>query len=113
MYAVRSCANIRLQFSPPNDDGLAPKRIDQNLNILNAPAESADRPLVGIAWMLATMFWFVTLDSTAKYLMQSYPVVQVIWARFFFHLVFVALLMGRQLPAQIRSQLPGNQYLRG
>ena len=80
--------------------------------MLNAPAESADRPLIGIAWMLATMFWFVTLDSTAKYLMQSYPVVQVIWARFFFHLVFVALLMGRQLPQQIRSQLPSNQYLR-
>jgi drug/metabolite transporter (DMT)-like permease len=68
--------------------------------------------LIGIAWMLATMFWFVTLDSTAKYLMQSYPVVQVIWARFFFHLVFVALLMGRQLPLQIRSQWPSNQYLR-
>jgi hypothetical protein len=50
------------------------------LSTLNVPAESADRPLIGIAWMLATMFWFVTLDSTAKYLMQSYPVVQVIWA---------------------------------
>ena len=40
------------------------------------------------------MFCFVTLDSTAKYLMQTYPVVQVIWARFFFHLLFVVLLMG-------------------
>lgn len=82
------------------------------MTTLNASAESADRPLIGIAWMLATMFWFVTLDSTAKYLMQSYPVVQVIWARFFFHLVFVALLMGRKLPLQIRSQWPSNQYLR-
>ena len=78
----------------------------------DSPAEPADRPLLGIAWMLATMFWFVTLDSTAKYLMQSYPVVQVIWARFFFHLVFVAILMGRHLPRQVRSQWPGQQYLR-
>lgn len=62
--------------------------------------------------MLATMFWFVTLDSTAKYLMQSYPVVQVIWARFFFHLLFVAILMGRFLPAQIRSESLPNQILR-
>ena len=54
---------------------------------LATPAESSDNPLLGIAWMLATMFWFVTLDSTAKYLMQTYPVVQVIWARFFFHLL--------------------------
>jgi drug/metabolite transporter (DMT)-like permease len=82
------------------------------LTTLNSTAESADRPLLGIAWMLATMFWFVTLDSTAKYLMQSYPVVQVIWARFFFHLVFVAILMGRLLPRQVRSQRPGYQYLR-
>jgi len=62
--------------------------------------------------MLATMFWFVTLDSTAKFLMQSYPVTQVIWARFFFHLIFVAILMGRQLPTQIRSQWLSHQYLR-
>ena len=65
--------------------------------------ESPDNPLRGILWMLATMFWFVTLDSTAKYLMQSYPVIQVVWARFFFHLIFVALLMGRHLPSQIKS----------
>ena len=71
-----------------------------------------DNHLLGIAWMLATMFWFVTLDSTAKYLMQSYPVTQVIWARFFFHLVFVVLLMGRQLGIQIRSQSLKHQCLR-
>ena len=58
------------------------------------------------------MFWFVTLDSTAKYLMQSYPVTQVIWARFFFHLVFVVLLMGRQLGVEIRSQSLKHQCLR-
>jgi drug/metabolite transporter (DMT)-like permease len=67
------------------------------------PAKSSDNHLLGIVWMLATMFWFVTLDSTAKYLMQSYPVVQVIWARFFFHLLFVILLMGPQLVSRIKS----------
>ena len=58
------------------------------------------------------MFWFVTLDSTAKYLMQSYPVTQVIWARFFFHVIFVVLLMGRQLGALVRSQSFTHQSLR-
>jgi len=73
---------------------------------------STDNHLLGIAWMLATMFWFVTLDSTAKYLMQSYPVTQVIWARFFFHVVFVVLLMGRQLGVHVRSQSLKHQSLR-
>lgn len=58
------------------------------------------------------MFWFVTLDSTAKYLMQSYPVPQVIWARFFFHLIFVVILMGPRLRTQIKSQSPIHQCLR-
>lgn len=75
-------------------------------------APSSDNHLLGILWMLATMFWFVTLDSTAKYLMQSYPVPQVIWARFFFHLIFVVILMGPRLRTQIKSQSPIHQCLR-
>jgi drug/metabolite transporter (DMT)-like permease len=78
----------------------------------NTPAAPSDNHFLGIAWMLATMFWFVTLDSTAKYLMQSYPVPQVIWARFFFHLIFVVILMGPRLRAQIKSQSPIHQCLR-
>jgi len=62
--------------------------------------------------MLATMFWFVTLDSTAKYLMQTYPVTQVIWARFFFHLIIVGILMGPQLLVKIKSQSLKHQCLR-
>jgi drug/metabolite transporter (DMT)-like permease len=77
-----------------------------------SPAQTSDNHLLGIAWMLATMFWFVTLDSTAKYLMQTYPVVQVIWARFFFHLLFVVLLMGPQLVTRIKSQSLLHQGLR-
>jgi len=58
------------------------------------------------------MFWFVTLDSTAKYLMQSYPVAQVIWARFFFHVIFVIILMGPQVARRIKSQSLVHQCLR-
>jgi len=78
----------------------------------NLPAPSSDNHLLGIAWMLVTMFWFVTLDSTAKYLMQSYPVPQVIWARFFFHLIFVIILMGPRLRTQVKSQSLTHQCLR-
>jgi len=66
--------------------------------------ENTDRPLIGIAWMLITMFWFVSLDAMAKYLMQSYPVAQVVWARFFFHVIFVLIAMGFNGGLQIRSQ---------
>jgi drug/metabolite transporter (DMT)-like permease len=44
--------------------------------------------------------------------MQSYPVPQVIWARFFFHLIFVVILMGPRLRTQIKSQSPIHQCLR-
>ena len=43
--------------------------------------------------MLVTRFFFVALDANAKYLMQYYPVVQVIWARFFFHTLIVLLVI--------------------
>jgi len=66
--------------------------------------DNTDRPLIGIAWMLVTMFWFVSLDSMAKYLMQSYPVAQVVWARFFFHVVFVMIAMGFSVRQQIKTQ---------
>jgi drug/metabolite transporter (DMT)-like permease len=75
-----------------------------NPGMTSPDIENVDRPLIGIAWMLATMFWFVSLDSMAKYLMQSYPVVQVVWARFFFHVIVVLIAMGFNARLQIKSQ---------
>jgi drug/metabolite transporter (DMT)-like permease len=66
----------------------------------------------GIAWMLFAMFWFVALDTAAKYLMQYYPVVQVVWGRFFFHVVFVLLMMGSQVKSRVRSKNWQLQLLR-
>jgi drug/metabolite transporter (DMT)-like permease len=80
--------------------------------MLNPGSQVTDNHLKGITWMLATMFWFVVLDSIAKYLMQSYPVVQVIWARFFFHLIFVLVLMAPKVTHEIRSQSLKYQILR-
>ena len=52
-------------------------------------AGRSSRPLLGIGLMIASGLGFVLLDSTAKYLMRSYPVVEVVWARYFFSLVTV------------------------
>src|SRR4051812_7318754 len=45
--------------------------------------------------MLATMAVFVFTDTLAKYLVRTYPVVEVTWARFAFHLPVVLALMAQ------------------
>ncbi len=57
----------------------------------------------GIAYMLLTTMFFVTLDATAKVLMDTLPVAQVVWSRFIFHMVFVSVLLGPRLFTYIRS----------
>ena len=77
---------------------------DQNDNI---PA--------GVGFMLLAMFFFVTLDAVAKYLMQIYPVTQVIWGRFFFHMALVLtalVLMRSNIKQAITSRRPGLQIWR-
>jgi len=70
---------------------------------------------VGVGFMLLAMFFFVTLDAVAKYLMQIYPVTQVIWGRFFFHMVLVLtalVLMRSNIKQTITSRRPGLQIWR-
>jgi len=66
----------------------------------------------GIYWMLLTTGLFTSLDATAKYLSRDYPVPQVLWARFAFHLVFVAAFLGVRLSVTLRSQRIRLQLLR-
>ncbi len=58
----------------------------------------------GIAWMLVTMGLFVSMDGLAKWLTQSYPVPQVIWARYAFHFLLLALFLNRRLVVTLRSR---------
>jgi drug/metabolite transporter (DMT)-like permease len=86
---------------------LDPEHTSMNQNNDNIPA--------GIGLMLLTMFFFVSLDATAKYLMQFYPVVQVIWGRFFFHMILVLavlLCMKSGIREKIISKKPGLQIAR-
>ena len=66
----------------------------------------------GIYWMLVTTGLFTSLDATAKYLTQEYPVPQVLWARFSFHLIFVAIFLGARLSVTLRSRKLGLQLTR-
>jgi drug/metabolite transporter (DMT)-like permease len=73
-----------------------------------------DRPLRGIALLLAALFLFALLDATSKHLSQSYAVPLLVWARYTFHflmmLIFLAPSMRWQLVATKRPVL---QAVRG
>lgn len=62
--------------------------------------------------MLLTMLLFVSMDACVKQLIQTYPVMQVAWARFFFHAALLAVVLGRRLPARFATQRRGLQILR-
>ena len=66
----------------------------------------------GIIWMLATMFCFITLDAIMKHLMESYSLVQVTWARFFFATIIAALACGRDIGRLAKTHHPKPQLLR-
>lgn len=66
----------------------------------------------GILWMLATMFCFILLDTLMKYLMESYSLVQVTWARFFFASIVAIIACGPRLPQLAVSRHPRQQLLR-
>ena len=62
--------------------------------------------------MLLTTALFTSLDATAKYLAQDYPVPQVLWARFTFHLAFVAAVLGFRLGVTLHSRRLSLQLVR-
>jgi drug/metabolite transporter (DMT)-like permease len=62
--------------------------------------------------MVVTTFFFVCVHATAKYLVQTYPVPQVVFGRFFVHLVIAALILGPRLKGVLAVSRPGLQLAR-
>ena len=50
----------------------------------------------GILWMLLTMFLFVSMDTVVKFLVQDFSPFQIVWARFFFHMVWLLVFLRKQ-----------------
>ena len=67
----------------------------------------------GVFWMCVAMLLLVGMDAIAKHLAQLFPVSEVIWARFTFHLLFMAPLLARNLPLIARTRSSRMQFLRG
>ena len=73
-----------------------------------------DRPLRGIALMVAAVTVFGVMDTSAKFLAQIYPPQLVIWARYALQMVLMILIFGpRMRLSLIRSGTPRLQILRG
>ena len=81
--------------------------------LVSRPVRSEDDNVkAGIAWMLVTTLFFVSLDVTAKILVSRYPVIEVVWARFFFHLLIAIIILGPRLPKLAKTNSPALQLIR-
>ncbi|MGN6773470.1 MAG: DMT family transporter [Rhizobiaceae bacterium] len=69
---------------------------------------SGRRVAAAIGLMICAVSLFTVLDSTAKFLVQSgYPVLQTVWARYFFHFILmVAAFPITGWKRQVRSARP-------
>jgi drug/metabolite transporter (DMT)-like permease len=62
--------------------------------------------------MLLASFLFVSMDTTVKYLLQTYSVPQMVWARYSFHMLFLILFLRGRLPRIMATQRLGIQLFR-
>jgi drug/metabolite transporter (DMT)-like permease len=69
---------------------------------------------IGIAMMLLATLLFTVMDSIVKNLTASYPVQQVIWARYFFQFALMLLLLPRLgIAGLLWTRRPGVHIARG
>ena len=77
-------------------------------------ADHARSTLKGIGLMMSAVFMFSAMDTAAKYILQSYPMAGLMWARYMVHLiVMLALLWPRRGARLLKTARPGLQIARG
>lgn len=59
-----------------------------------------------------TMLMFVLMDTCAKYLVGIYPILQVVWARYFFQVLILTVVLAPQLKSALRTQSLPFQLMR-
>ena len=69
--------------------------------------------LPGIVLALLAMFILAVMDLLAKYLGQSVPVPQIVWARYFFQfIIMAAIFWPRRRWKLVRTRKPVQQIVR-
>jgi drug/metabolite transporter (DMT)-like permease len=77
-------------------------------------SDSARHRRIGIALVTVTTLMFATLDASAKWLVMSLPVMQVVWMRFLTHSVFSIAVFAPSVKGDLlRWRHPRLQLLRG
>lgn len=70
-------------------------------------AETAPPPTSsgrGIPYVIAAIFLFVTMDTLVKQMLHDgYDLPQVVWARYFFHVLVLSIVLGPRLKSVARS----------
>lgn len=80
---------------------------------MTAPAEESHNILKGILMIVCAGALLASMDGIGKHLMANNPVPQVIWARYFFHvLVTFIFLSAKGSFGFLRANRPGLQTLR-
>lgn len=78
------------------------------------PSTGPQHHLRGILLLVAAVSTFAVMDTTAKYLSQTYPVPAIVWFRYVFQTVFMVAVLGPRLGrGLLRSRRPGLQIGRG
>ena len=60
-------------------------------------SDSSKNRKIGIALVTLTTLMFASLDTSAKWLVLSLPVLQVVWMRFFTHVVITSLIFAPKM----------------
>lgn len=79
------------------------------------PEQSTDQRGVtrGIVMVMSTVALFAVSDVISKYLTRFYPVALIVWARYAFHLLLVAAVLGPRVGMRlIRTTRPAAQIAR-
>lgn len=73
---------------------------------MSAPGASPEPSsfMLGFLWIVLATALFTATNTFAKLLGQHHDIVQVVWARYTFHLVFIALLLRQAFPATLKTR---------
>lgn len=77
-----------------------------------SPVSRATNTRAGIIWMMMTMLMFVCMDTCAKLLVQIYPTMQVVWARYFFQVLILLIILAPKLKTLVKTASLKFQLLR-
>ena len=75
--------------------------------------DSARARRIGIGLVTLTTICFATLEASAKWLVQSLPVLEVVWLRFLAHTLIISVLLGPVCGrTMLRVRNPKLQFVR-